>query len=76
MSNTPIETPVPTIPVYDAQEAKARGFKAISNRVNARIEPETFLSMESTLKGCLSCWIRVAPDIYQAARAKDEIWKD
>lgn len=63
-----------SLPVYSAEDAESRGFVPITRDVSLHTEAEIFASIQSALSSCRSCWIVVKKGVFQAARAKSELW--
>lgn len=62
------------LPVYSPEDAESRGFVSITTDVSLSAEPLIFDSMQTSLKSCRACWIVVRRGVFQAARAKSELW--
>jgi hypothetical protein len=79
MSRTPTAPAVAVriaLPVYSSDEATSRGFVPITRDVSLSNESAIFDSIQTSLKSCRSCWIVVKKGVFQAARAKSELWTD
>lgn len=64
-----------SLPVYSAEDAAARGFVPITRDVSLHTEPEIFASIQNALSTCRSCWLVVRKGVFQACRAKSEMWE-
>lgn len=62
------------LPVYSPEDAESRGFVSITTDISLSLEGPIFDSIQASLKSSRSCWIVVRRGVFQAARAKSELW--
>jgi len=63
-----------SLPVYSPEDAESRGFVSITTDVSLSLEGPILESIQASLKGTRACLIVVGKGVFQAARAKSELW--